>query len=89
MAHERIVFVDAWISCLMVFVIMGHCSFSFAPEWYVKFHSWIYSFHMGAFYLVAGFLVSLVYHPIHNVREYWEYEKRKLLKFGVPFILSK
>lgn len=86
MAHERIFFVDAWISCLMVFVIMGHCFFPFAPEWYARFHSWIYSFHMGAFYLVAGFLVSLVYRPIHNVREYWEYEKRKLLKFGVPFV---
>ena len=87
MPRERIVWVDCWISCLMVLVIMGHCSFAFAPAWYPKLHSWLYSFHMGAFFLVAGFLVELVYRPIYSVREYWLYERRKLLKFGVPFVI--
>ena len=87
MSRERIVWVDCWISCLMILVIMGHCSFAFAPAWYPNFHAWIYSFHMGAFYLISGFLVNLVYRPVHDAREYWKYERKKLLKFGIPFVV--
>ena len=77
---------DCWVSILMILVIAGHGMFDFAPSWYVRLHTWIYSFHMGAFYFAAGFLVHLNCRPINSWHDYWCYEKKKLMKFGIPFV---
>jgi len=87
MARERIVLLDWWISLLIVSVILGHCSFSFAPEWYEQFHAWVYSFHMGAFFFAAGFLVKYTYKELHSWGDYCRYLVRKLKKFGIPFLI--
>ena len=60
--------------------------FPFRPEWYTILHKWIYSFHMGNFFFISGFLFAYTYVPIHDLKKYWFYEKKKLLKFGLPFL---
>ena len=87
MSSQRIVTVDIWITLLIILVIIGHCMFPFSPDWFHKLHSWIYSFHMGAFFFICGFLISLTYHPIHSLKDYLKYIGRKFLKFGIPFLM--
>ncbi len=54
---RRLFLVDVWIAISLLFVIVGHCSARFAPTWYEAVKAWIYSFHMGAFFFISGFLL--------------------------------
>ncbi len=87
MPHKRFIVIDVWVSLLLCFVLLGHCSFPNAPGWYAnEVHTWIYSFHMAAFYFVCGFLVAHSYRPLTDARSYFSYIGRKVVKFGTPFL---
>ncbi len=85
--NKRLVVIDVWITLLLILVIVGHCMFPNAPEWYLKLHERIYSFHMAAFYFICGFLVSYRYKPLSSLKEYTLYINKRLIKFGIPFLL--
>ena len=86
MAKERIPVLDYWIAILMILVILGHFSFPFAPPWYEKWHAWLYSFHMGAFFFASGYLVKYTYKELTSWSDYFWYIGKKLIKFGIPFL---
>ena len=86
-AKKRLFFVDVWINIALLFVILGHCSSSFAPPWYTDFKSWIYSFHMGAFFFISGFLMHYTKKPISTITDYFHLIGEKFLKFAIPFII--
>lgn len=83
---ERFAVVDVWIAILMVLVILGHCMFPNVPHWYLGMHERIYSFHMADFYFLCGILVCHSYRRISSISEYFAYVKKRLLKFGIPFL---
>ena len=78
---------DNWICILVVLVISGHAMFPGHPAWYDAFHGWLYSFHMGAFFFVCGFLVCHTYRPISSISEYIHYIEKRLFKFGLPYLV--
>lgn len=86
MGRERILLLDYWIAFLMILVILGHFAFPFAPAWYEKWHAWLYSFHMGAFFFASGYLVKYTYRELTCRHDYFRYVGRKLKKFGIPFL---
>ena len=56
--YKRIQTVDCMSVLMMIFVIMGHCTFSEAPAWYRVGRTHVYAFHMSVFMCVSGFLVA-------------------------------
>ena len=85
--NKRLALIDVWITLLLFLVIVGHCMFANAPIWYITLHGRIYSFHMAAFYFICGFLVSYRYKPLDSFKEYTIYINKRLIKFGIPFLL--
>ena len=86
-AKKRLFLVDVWIIVALVFVIIGHCSASFAPQWYTPLKNWIYSFHMGAFFFIAGFLMHYTRKPMKNLFDYFHLIGDKFRKFALPFVI--
>ena len=84
---RRLFLVDVWISIALLFVIIGHCSASFAPPWYDTLKNWIYSFHMGAFFFITGFLMHYTKKPMKNVSDYLRLIGDKFRKFAIPFVI--
>ena len=86
-AKRRLFLVDVWITIALLFVILGHCSARFAPPWYDALKSWIYSFHMGVFFFIAGFLMHYTKKPMKNFSDYLRLIGDKFRKFAVPFVI--
>ena len=84
---KRLFLVDVWIAISLLFVILGHCSTRFAPPWYDTLKQWIYSFHMGAFFFISGFLMHYTRKPMKNLSDYFQLIKDKFRKFALPFII--
>lgn len=78
---------DVWIVIALLFVIAGHCSVSFAPSWYKFLKQWIYSFHMGIFFFISGFLMHYTKKPMKNLSDYFWLIGDKFRKFAVPFVI--
>lgn len=84
----RLVRVDIMVGLAMIFVVLGHQSFDFAPNWYnFSMHDWIYRFHMEVFIFLSSFLIRYSYKEIHSLIEYLRYIGRKFKKFFIPFLL--
>ena len=83
----RLFLIDVWIIVALIFVIIGHCSVSFAPSWYDILKQWIYSFHMGAFFFISGFLMHYTRKPLETPADYFRLIGDKFRKFAVPFVL--
>ena len=86
-AKRRLFLVDVWIAISLLFVILGHCSVAFAPAWYEKLKAWIYSFHMGAFFFISGFLMHYTRKPMKNFSDYFLLIGDKFRKFALPFVV--
>ena len=86
-AKRRLFLVDVWIAISLLFVILGHCSVAFAPAWYEKLKAWIYSFHMGAFFFISGFLMHYTRKPMKNFSDYLLLIGDKFRKFALPFVI--
>ena len=86
-AKKRLFLVDVWIIVALMFVIIGHCSASFTPQWYTPLKNWIYSFHMGAFFFIAGFLIHYTRKPMKNLSDYLHLIGDKFRKFALPFVI--
>ncbi len=86
-AKRRLFLVDVWITIALLFVILGHCSTHFAPLWYDAIKKWIYSFHMGVFFFIAGFLMHYTKKPMKNFSIYLHLIGDKFRKFAVPFVI--
>ena len=84
---SRCFLIDVWISIAILLVITGHCSVSFAPPWYNALKTWIYSFHMGVFFFIAGFLMHYTKKPIESFSDYLRLIGDKFRKFAVPFVI--
>ena len=84
---SRCFLVDVWISIAILFVILGHCSVSFAPPWYGVMKKWIYSFHMGVFFFISGFLMHYTKKPMTNFSDYFRLIRGKFWKFALPFVI--
>src|SRR5574344_26094 len=88
MNKERLVRVDIMVGLAMIFVVLGHQSFSFAPLWYSEgLHTWIYRFHMEAFVFLSAFLIRYSYKSVTSMTEYMRYIGRKFKKFFIPFLI--
>ena len=61
--------------------------FPSVPNWYVALHMRIYSFHMANFYFLCGFLVAHSYHRLSSFTDFFAYYRKRLVKFGVPFLI--
>ena len=86
-AKRRLFLVDIWIFVALLFVIIGHCSASFAPPWYDAMKNWIYSFHMGVFFFISGFLMHYTRKPMKNFSVYFHLIGDKFRKFALPFVI--
>ena len=86
-AKRRLFLVDVWIAISLLFVILGHCSVAFAPAWYEKLKAWIYSFHMGAFFFISGFLMHYTRKPMKIFSDYLLLIGDKFRKFALPFVI--
>lgn len=86
-AKRRLFLVDVWITIALLFVILGHCSVSFAPPWYDALKTWIYSFHMGVFFFISGFLMHYTKKPMINISDYFRLIGEKFKKFAIPFVI--
>ena len=86
-AKRRLFLVDVWIIVALLFVIIGHCSANFAPPWYDAMKNWIYSFHMGAFFFIAGFLMHYTKKSMINFSDYLQLIGDKFRKFALPFVI--
>ena len=84
---RRLFLVDVWITIALLFVIIGHCSARFAPPWYDALKYWIYSFHMGVFFFIAGFLMHYTKKPMKNIFDYFHLIGDKFRKFALPFVI--
>ena len=84
---RRLFLVDVWISVALLFVIIGHCSANFAPPWYDALKNWIYSFHMGVFFFISGFLMHYTRKPMKNLSDYLHLIGDKFRKFALPFVI--
>ena len=84
---KRLFIIDVWIIIALFFVIVGHCSSSFAPPWHDKLKQWIYSFHMGVFFFIASFLMHYRKKTIKNFSNYVSLIRDKFLKFAPPFVI--
>ncbi len=85
--RKRLFLVDVWITIALLFVIAGHCSTTFAPSWYDMLKRWIYSFHMGVFFFISGFLMHYTRKPMKHCSDYLHLIGDKFRKFAVPFII--
>jgi fucose 4-O-acetylase-like acetyltransferase len=83
----RLFLVDIWITIALTFVIIGHCSVTFAPSWYHMLKKWIYSFHMGSFFFISGFLMHYTRKPMESFHDYISIISKKCLKFTIPFLI--
>ena len=86
-AKRRLFLIDVWITIALLFVILGHCSARFAPLWYDALKNWIYSFHMGVFFFISGFLMHYTKKPMKNLSDYLRLIGDKFRKFAVPFVI--
>ncbi len=86
-AKRRLFLVDVWINIALLFVIIGHCSTNFAPPWYEALKKWIYSFHMGVFFFITGFLIHYTKKPMKNISDYCHLIGDKFRKFAIPFVI--
>lgn len=84
---KRLFLIDVWILIALLFVIVGHCSARFAPSWYEALKNWIYSFHMGAFFFIAGFLMHYTKKPMKSFSDYLCLTGDKFRKFAIPFVI--
>ena len=85
---ERIVRIDTMIGLTMLLVVVGHLSVGFETDWYRHgLHQWIYTFHMAVFVFLSSFLIRYSYRGVNSVKKYAEYVGKRLLKFGIPFVL--
>ena len=85
MPHPYYKKIDVIVTILVLLVVLGHNMVTWHPAWYDSLHGWIYSFHMGAFFFVAGFLICNAYNRLASLRDYWHYIQRRLIKFGIPY----
>lgn len=86
-AKRRLFLVDVWITIALLFVIAGHCSTKFAPPWYDDLKNWLYSFHMGVFFFISGFLMHYTRKPLNDFSDYFRLVGEKFKKFAIPFLL--
>ncbi len=88
MRKPRLNWLDAWIGICVCLVIFGHAMLPGVPKWYNAIHSWIYSFHMAAFFFASGALVQYHYpKQSDNGNAYLDLIKKKLLRLGLPYLL--
>lgn len=86
--HERLVAVDMMVGLAMIFVVLGHFTVGFEPDWYsLGLHNWIYTFHMQLFIFLSAFLIRYSYREVKSPLEYTAYIWRKFKKFFVWFIV--
>ena len=71
----------------MVLVVLGHHLFPFLPAWYKSMHYYIYLFHMPFFIFISAFLIRYSFKGVDNNKEYWQYIRRKAVKFIPPYII--
>lgn len=84
----RLVRLDIMVALAMIFVVLGHMSFPFAPSWYNDaMHPWIYRFHMEVFVFLSAFLIRYSFKGTHSLGDYLRYIGRKFKKFFIPFLL--
>lgn len=88
MRKPRLNWLDAWIGICVCLVIFGHAMLPGVPQWYIDVHSWIYSFHMAAFFFASGALVQYHYPKKSSERNvYFGLIQKKLLRLGLPYLL--
>lgn len=88
-ASSRLLLLDSMQGMTMLLVVVGHLAVvGMTPRWYeLQFHTFLYSFHMGVFVFISGYLIRVSYHGVDNLREYGVYIGKKLKKFLIPFLL--
>lgn len=87
MSSKRIVLVDLMQGLAMVLVVLGHHLFPFLPAWYKSMHYYIYLFHMPFFIFISAFLIRYSFKEIDGINGYWQYIRRKAVKFIPPYII--
>ena len=87
MSSKRIVLVDLMQGLAMVLVVLGHHLFPFLPAWYKSMHYYIYLFHMPFFIFISAFLIRYSFKDIDSLNGYWQYIRRKAVKFIPPYII--
>ena len=86
-SDQRLFLVDVWLCIALIFVIIGHCSVSYAPPWYHILKKRIYSFHMESFFFISGFLMHYKCKPMENFHGYLSIISKKFMKFAIPFLI--
>lgn len=70
-SKERLPVVDILTLMATILVVMGHHKFlRDSISWYTVYDKIIYSFHMGFFMTISGFLIRYTYSPYIKWREY-------------------
>lgn len=87
MSGKRIVLIDLMQGLAMILVILGHHLFPFLPAWYKSMHYYIYLFHMPFFIFISAFLIRYSFKDIDSLNGYWQYIRRKAVKFIPPYII--
>lgn len=81
---KRIVELDTMRGIAITLMVLGH-SFLVYPvdifhmSGYHELHIWIYTFHMGMLFLVAG--------AVYKCRDYWQFFNKKVDRILVPYIV--
>lgn len=80
---KRLVILDVLTLIATILVVMGHHKFLRGDiEWYSIYDEIIYSFHMGFFMTISGFLIKYTYHD--NYR-WGEFVGKKIKKFAPAY----
>ena len=85
---KRISLLDFTRGVAIFLVLIGHAatdSFIYRPVVYEIFDQAIYTFHMGLFFIISGFLDS-IRNDINSKEEYFNYVKLKFMRLMLPFI---
>lgn len=87
MNSKRIILVDLMQGLAMILVVLGHHLFPFLPAWYKSMHYYIYLFHMPFFIFISAFLIRYSFKGVDSINDYWQYIRRKAVKFIPPYII--
>jgi len=79
----RLVQFDFVKAIAIILVVIGHYYPSNAPDWYIAFRSWVYTFHMPLFMFASGY----IYQSFKKDERYFSFIKKKFRRLFVPYII--
>ena len=93
MQKSRELWVDYTKMFACILVVLGHllqglnkANIQWNESLYSNINTFIYIFHMPLFMCLSGYLYKR-YTKIRNLREYFEFIKKKLINLGIPYII--